>query len=315
MTIRVVGAGLGRTGTTSLKAALEQLLGAPCRHMFEFFVHPEHVPGWHAAARGEAEDWSALLDGYAAVVDWPGASFWPELTAAFPDAVVLVSNRDPDAWYESAINTIFPNMINEVAEDQSDDWKAWHAMVRDVFDSRFTLDLADKEATLAAFDAHYSGGAGRHPRRPPARVDRHRRLGPDLRRPRRAGARRALPPPQRPRRLGPEGRHPLIGRRSVTLGVTDRGDPGRRRSRRRPGRGLTGSALVVGRRQVPAAASRGPSNRFHTRRRSEDDDAEDDRGLQEADDVTDLPPTGHPARRRRPPAPRSTGGCPPRSAR
>ncbi len=156
MTIRVVGAGLGRTGTTSLKAALEQLLGAPCHHMFEFFVHPEHVPGWHAAARGEAEDWSALLDGYAAVVDWPGASFWPELTAAFPDAVVLVSNRDPDAWYESAINTIFPNMINEVAEDQSDDWKAWHAMVRDVFDSRFTLDLADKEATLAAFDAHYA---------------------------------------------------------------------------------------------------------------------------------------------------------------
>ncbi len=156
MTIRVVGAGLGRTGTTSLKAALEQLLGAPCHHMFEFFVHPEHVPGWHAAARGEAVDWPTLLDGYAAIVDWPGASFWPELTEAFPDAVVLVSNRDPEAWYESAINTIFPNMINEVAEDQTEEWKAWHAMVRDVFGNRFTLDLADKAATLAAFDAHYA---------------------------------------------------------------------------------------------------------------------------------------------------------------
>ena len=70
--------------------------------------------------------------------------------------MVLVSNRDPEAWYESAINTIFPNLINEVAEDQTDDWKAWHAMVRDVFGNRFTLDLADKDATLAAFDAHYA---------------------------------------------------------------------------------------------------------------------------------------------------------------
>lgn len=74
MTIKVVGAGLGRTGTTSLKAALEQLLGGPCHHMFEFFVHPEQVSPWHAAARGEAVDWAALLAGYDAVVDWPGAS-------------------------------------------------------------------------------------------------------------------------------------------------------------------------------------------------------------------------------------------------
>jgi Sulfotransferase domain len=156
VTIRVVGAGLGRTGTTSLKAALEQLLGAPCHHMFELLVHPEQIPDWHAAARGEAVDWAALLADYAAVVDWPGAAFWPELVDAFPDAVVLVSNRDPQAWYESASNTIFPGVIADVAEDQSDDWKAWHAMVREVFGSRFTLDVGDEAAALAAFDAHYA---------------------------------------------------------------------------------------------------------------------------------------------------------------
>jgi len=156
VTIRVVGAGLGRTGTTSLKAALEQLLGAPCHHMFEIFVHPEQVPAWHAAARGEAVDWPALLADYAAVVDWPGASFWPELTEAFPDALVLISNRDPQAWYESARNTIFPNLVAEVDPEQTDDWKAWHAMVQDVFANRFTLDLDDEAATLAAFEAHYA---------------------------------------------------------------------------------------------------------------------------------------------------------------
>ena len=69
MTLRVIGAGLGRTGTNSLKLALEQLLGAPCYHMLEVMLHPQHTPSWEAAVRGEAVDWSALLNGYAATVD------------------------------------------------------------------------------------------------------------------------------------------------------------------------------------------------------------------------------------------------------
>jgi hypothetical protein len=156
MTVRLVGAGLGRTGTTSLKAALEQLLGAPCHHMFEVMANPAQVPVWQAAARGEPVDWSTLLSGYDAIVDWPGASFWPELTDAFPDAVVLLSTRDPSAWYESASSTIFPNVIADVTEDQPDDWKAWHAMVREVFANRFTMDLDDEAACLAAFESHYA---------------------------------------------------------------------------------------------------------------------------------------------------------------
>ena len=88
MTLRVVGAGLGRTGTLSLKVALERLLGAPCYHMAEVFGHPEHIPAWHAAARGTLPDWAELLAGYRAVVDWPSVAFWPELSQAFPDALV-----------------------------------------------------------------------------------------------------------------------------------------------------------------------------------------------------------------------------------
>jgi hypothetical protein len=139
-----------------LKAALEQLLGEPCHHMFELLVHPEQVPTWHAAARGETVDWTALFADYAAIVDWPGASFWPELTEAFPDAVVLLSTREFDAWYDSAIHTIFPGVIAEPVDEQGDDWKAWHAMVREVFASRFTMDLEDEAAVHAAFDRHHA---------------------------------------------------------------------------------------------------------------------------------------------------------------
>jgi hypothetical protein len=109
MTLRVVGAGLGRTGTLSLKAALERLLGAPCYHMVEVFAHPEHVAAWHAAARGSMPDWQALFAGYAAVVDWPAASFWPEISEAFPDALVLLSVRDTREPLCAALGVVVPD--------------------------------------------------------------------------------------------------------------------------------------------------------------------------------------------------------------
>ena len=65
MALRVVGAGLGRTGTFSLKLAMEKLLGAPCYHMVEVFARPEHVADWHSAALGKMPDWHRLFDGYA----------------------------------------------------------------------------------------------------------------------------------------------------------------------------------------------------------------------------------------------------------
>src|SRR4051812_33056332 len=87
VSLRVVGAGLGRTGTNSLKLALERLLGAPCYHMFEVFSHPEHLDEWQRAAEGDMPDWHQLFDGFAAGVDWPMASFWPEIADAFPEAI------------------------------------------------------------------------------------------------------------------------------------------------------------------------------------------------------------------------------------
>jgi hypothetical protein len=147
MTLRIVGAGLGRTGTLSLKLALEKLLGAPCYHMMEVFAHPEHVEPWHAAARGDMPDWKALFAGYAAAVDWPAAAFWPEISAAFPDAIVLLSVRDPESWWQSASTTIFPTSKEQAGTP-------WHAMVEAMFRSRFTAELENREACIAAFERH-----------------------------------------------------------------------------------------------------------------------------------------------------------------
>jgi hypothetical protein len=107
MTIEVIGAGFGRTGTTSLKAALEQLGFGPCYHMIELFEHPEHVERWEAAVRGEPVDWEEVFRGYRATVDWPGAAFYEELTERYPHAKVILTVREPERWYESTLNTIY----------------------------------------------------------------------------------------------------------------------------------------------------------------------------------------------------------------
>ncbi|WP_193369610.1 sulfotransferase family protein [Pelagibius marinus] len=106
MGLSVIGAGFGRTGTLSLKGALEQLGFGPCHHMAEVFAHPEQIPVWKQATAGAAVDWDKLLAGYRATVDWPSAYFWRELAGFYPDAKVLLSTRDVDAWYASFSNTI-----------------------------------------------------------------------------------------------------------------------------------------------------------------------------------------------------------------
>jgi Sulfotransferase domain len=107
MALRVIGAGLARTGTTSLKLALEHLLGGPCYHMFELVARPEDVPIWHQAACDQAPTWPEFLDGYAAAVDLPAAAFWRELAAASPDALILLSVRDcAGQWWDSFSQTI-----------------------------------------------------------------------------------------------------------------------------------------------------------------------------------------------------------------
>jgi hypothetical protein len=158
MTLRIVGAGLGRTGTHSLKSALEQLLGGPCYHMMEVFGHPEHIPLWHGAATGTVPDWDAVFAGYVATVDWPGASFWQEILAANPDALVLLSTRsDGETWWRSASQTIFA--IVDVGGAPPPFLEMWGAIAS----HRFTPQYREREAAIDAYERHNAAVRARVP--------------------------------------------------------------------------------------------------------------------------------------------------------
>jgi hypothetical protein len=150
MTVEVVGAGVGRTGTHSLKIALEQLLGGRCHHMVEIIADPPQAAGWTDAVEERDVDWDRILDGYVAIVDWPGASFWREIAAANPDALVLLSTRDPESWYRSASNTIF-NPI-EATPPGLEEW--FGATVPKLFETRFCADLGNANAMIGALERH-----------------------------------------------------------------------------------------------------------------------------------------------------------------
>jgi hypothetical protein len=116
MSLRVVGAGLGRTGTRSLKDALQRLLGGKVHHMSDALADPERqVPLWQAAIGGAPYDtWAPALDGFVASVDWPSCRWYETLAAQHPDAMVLLSHRrDADTWWRSAERTIFVRIQNE----------------------------------------------------------------------------------------------------------------------------------------------------------------------------------------------------------
>ncbi len=107
MPIKLIGAGFGRTGTLSLKTALEELGFRQCYHMTEVVAHLDHARTWDAAARGQPVDWDELFKGYQATVDWPGCAFYQELMHQYPDAKVILTVRDPERWYESVQQTIY----------------------------------------------------------------------------------------------------------------------------------------------------------------------------------------------------------------
>jgi hypothetical protein len=150
MALKVVGAGLGRTGTNSLKLALERLLGEPCYHMLEVFPRPDHPATWAAAYDGSPPDWQQMFTGFGAAVDWPAAGLWSEIAEAFPDALILLSDRDADSWWRSASTTIFTAMGNALAKDPAG---AWTQMAGKML-AAFTPDWRDEFAAKAAFVAH-----------------------------------------------------------------------------------------------------------------------------------------------------------------
>jgi Sulfotransferase domain len=154
MALSVIGAGFGRTGTLSMKMALEQLGLGRCYHMVEVFDHPEHVALWRAAADGEPIDWDGLFAGYGAVVDWPACYFWRQLMEHFRDAKVLLTVRDPERWYQSAHDTIYQAMIRPLPVDDplalAQREMAAKIVLEDTFGGRFE----DRAHAIAVYEHH-----------------------------------------------------------------------------------------------------------------------------------------------------------------
>ena len=153
MGLQVIGAGLPRTGTSSLRDMLEQLLGGPCYHMRVLYEHrEEHGPKWMAALGGDAEALDDVLDGYDAAVDWPSSVFWRELAERHPEALVVLSHRgSSERWWRSADATVWEVMRRVEAGEQDEHVPGSHRLMRQLagFD-----DAMAEAAARARYDSH-----------------------------------------------------------------------------------------------------------------------------------------------------------------
>jgi hypothetical protein len=152
MALSVIGAGVGRTGTLSLKLALERLGFGPCYHTREVFEHLDaHVPLWDRAARGESVDWDALFHGYTSSVDFPSSAFYRELADHYPSAKVVLTVRDPERWFQSFSDTI----RRPLTEPLPDHLAAWGAMTnRAIIERVFLGNALDKAHVIARYQHH-----------------------------------------------------------------------------------------------------------------------------------------------------------------
>ncbi len=151
--MKIIGLGVGRTGTRSLKLAIEQLGMGPCHHMEEVLQNqPEQVPLWAAALNGNL-DWQAIYSGYESAVDWPTAGFLRELAAAFPSAKFILTVRSPESWLDSFSQTIYPFVTerNRIKAEML----PWIDMVARVIEKTGFVSGLDAAGLRQAFDAHY----------------------------------------------------------------------------------------------------------------------------------------------------------------
>lgn len=145
--LKLIGAGFGRTGTASLKQALEDLGFGPCYHMFEVFK-TDATELWYSVVNGAPVDWHAVFQNYQATVDWPACTYYKNLMCAYPDAKVLLSVRDPDKWYDSVASTIYPSSHRDPT--------SLHTRMIDalIWQGTFHGRFEEKEYAIAVFLRH-----------------------------------------------------------------------------------------------------------------------------------------------------------------
>lgn len=154
MALDIIGPGFGRTGTSSLRTALEHLGFGPCHHMFEVRDNPAQLPGWEAAADGRSRDWDSLFAGYRSQVDWPGARYWRELSEYYPQSRVILTVRDPGEWFDSISATILPFLASRGANPTRYVNDLAEMAKRLVDDQVFEGRMAERDHAIAVFKAH-----------------------------------------------------------------------------------------------------------------------------------------------------------------
>jgi hypothetical protein len=155
--MRVIGAGFGRTGTLSLKSALEELGFGPTYHMQEVMRRPSHVDAWFRYSAGEAVDWDRLFRGFGSGVDYPVSCVWQELAAHYPDAKVVLTVRDPQRWWDSTASTIygFRTAFAVWTQRLVPMTSKFVVMVdRLVWDGLFSGRFTDRDHAVKVFNAH-----------------------------------------------------------------------------------------------------------------------------------------------------------------
>lgn len=146
MALKVIGAGFGRTGTLSLKRALEELGFGPCYHMVEVFQRKAESL-WNEAADGRP-DWERIFEGYRSSVDWPGATYYATLAEIYPDAKVILTVRDAEDWFRSTQATIFPKASPPEGDAPFD--RLFREVIARLFDNR----LREHDHVIAVYRRH-----------------------------------------------------------------------------------------------------------------------------------------------------------------
>jgi hypothetical protein len=153
--LQVIGAGLPRTGTNSLRVGLERLLGRECYHMFTVKADPAEAVAWTDALHGNLTEVHQRLARCAAAVDWPAAFFWRELLAANPRALVVLSVReDPLTWWRSFDATVLERKRCADRGQPPPGGAAFAAMRDELLLRTFGPDWAEPDVAMAAYDRH-----------------------------------------------------------------------------------------------------------------------------------------------------------------
>ncbi len=151
MALEIIGAGFGRTGTYSLKAALEQLNFCPCHHMSEVINDPKQIEAWSNVAQGRP-DYGAIFSDFRSAVDFPVSAYWQDVLAAMPDAKVILSHREAEDWYGSFSQTILPLILDKEAWPKNA--VPWFQMIETVIIGKALGGCTDRDGILKAYRAN-----------------------------------------------------------------------------------------------------------------------------------------------------------------